>query len=67
MQSTITSPKRFADWFNQTVPGAQRKISAEDVRLMTKLGLIGRCKYYLRSDIQTVIGILKFEQFRQND
>jgi hypothetical protein len=62
--STITNPQRFADWFNETVPGAYREITAEDVRLLIEYGLICRYRYYSDNDIHTVIGILNYEQER---
>jgi hypothetical protein len=65
VQDVATSPARFAVEFNQTVPGAYRKISVQDVKLLTECGLIGRYKYYAESDILTVIGILQYERFRE--
>jgi len=64
MGQHITSPDKFAAWFNEKVPGAPRRITAGDVRLMTKCGLIGRYDFYGSTDLQIVRGILKYEQLR---
>ena len=66
MRQLIFSPDKFAEWFNTVVPGAYRKIDAEDVRDMTDYGLIGRYQYYGRTDLETVRAILNYEQLRQN-
>ena len=65
MNQLITSAGRFATLFNSKVPGAYRPISADDIRLMTECGLVGRYGYYGREDMQTVIGILRYEQLRE--
>jgi len=61
----ITSPERFADWFNTKVPGTYRDITPSDIRLLSECGLIKRYGYYLQDDLQTVIGILNYEQLRE--
>ena len=62
----ITSPEKFATWFNGKYQGAYRKISAEDVRDLTTCGLIGRYRYYsLSRDGETVRGILQYGQMRE--
>jgi hypothetical protein len=61
---SISSPERFAVEFNQNVPGAHRHLTPDDVRLMTRCGLIGRYDFYVKSDIQTAVGILRYEQLR---
>ena len=60
----ITSPEKFAAEFNQTVPGAYRNISSNDVRLLTDCGLIKHYGYYTQTDLHTVTGILQYEQLR---
>jgi hypothetical protein len=62
----ITSPKVFADLFNGKFPGAYRKITPDDVRLMTECKLIGRYKYYIHQDLETISCILLYEQLRIN-
>ncbi|MFC1979561.1 hypothetical protein ACFLVS_01620 [Chloroflexota bacterium] len=42
----ITSPDKFAAWFNKTYLGAYRSITARDIEDMTICGLIGRYRYY---------------------
>ena len=65
MMQFITSPEKFADWFNIKVPGACRDITADDVKLLTECRLIKKHGYYFHDDLQTVIGILNYEQLRQ--
>ena len=61
----ITSPEKFAVWFNDKYQGAYRKINAEDVRDLTTCGLIGRYRYYSESqDGEIIRGILQYEQIR---
>lgn len=60
----ITSASKFVDWFRMKVPGA-REISLDDVRLLTECGLIKRCGFYGNADLQTVIGILRYEKLRE--
>ena len=66
MTQLITSPDKFADLFNAKVPGAYRQVMANDIRLLTQCGLIGRYGYYIQLDIETVRAILQYEQLRQN-
>lgn len=61
-----TNPKAFAAWFNEKYPGVYRQITAQDVRGMTTCGLIGRYGFYLRDDLETIRGILEYEQLRKN-
>ena len=65
MRQPILSPDKFAEWFNNTVPGAYRSITAQDIRDMTECGLIGRYGQYYRSDLQTARAILLYEQLRE--
>jgi hypothetical protein len=60
----ITSPDRFAEWFKYEVPGAYREITAQDIRVMNGCGLIGRYGFYGRQDLETIRGILQYEQMR---
>jgi len=62
----ITSPETVAEWFNTKVPGAYRKITSDDLRLMNKCKLIGRYDYYIRQDLETISGILEYEHLQQN-
>jgi hypothetical protein len=62
----VTSPEKFAEWFNAKIPGTNRKITAADVRLMTECNLIGRYRFYERQDLETIRGILQYEQLREN-
>ena len=61
----ITSPEKFAEWFNTKVPGAYRSITAQDIRDMIDCGLIKKWGGFFSDDLQTVIGILNYEQMRQ--
>jgi len=62
----ITSnASKFAELFNNKFANACRKIAANDIRLMTECKLIGRYGFYLRQDLETVRGILQYEQFRE--
>lgn len=65
MGQIITSTDKFAAWFNSIVPGAPRRISAEDVGLLTKCGLVGCYGYYGHVDLETVRGILQYESLRE--
>jgi len=65
MQQLITTPDKFAAWFNAKVPGAYRRITAQDARLMTTCGLIGKYGGYYRTDLETVRGLLQYEYLRQ--
>ena len=60
----ITSPDRFAGWFNEKIPHTCRKIITDDVRLMTECNLIGRHRFYGRLDGETVRGVFQYEQLR---
>jgi hypothetical protein len=62
----MTNPRQFATRFNSTVPGAYRQVTAEDIRQMAQCGLIGRCGFFTREDLETVRGLLRFEQLRQH-
>ena len=64
MWEFITSPEKFAAWFNDKVPGAYREVTRDDIRLLTECGVIKRYGYYGDTDLQTVIGILNYEQLR---
>ena len=66
MRRPVLRPNRFAEWFNRVAPGAYRQITAEDVLDMTQCGLIGRYGEYMQLDIETVRGILRYEQLRRN-
>jgi hypothetical protein len=61
----ITSPDRFAEWFNEKIPDACRKITSKDVRLMTECKLMGRYRFYDRQDMETVRAVLQYEQLQQ--
>ena len=64
MRLPVYSPDRFAAEFNAAVPGACRKIDAQDIRDLTRCGLIGRYSYYGRADLETVRAILQYELLR---
>ena len=61
----LTSPDKFASSFNDTIPGAYRRITALDVLNMKSCGLIGRSSYYGRADLETIRCILLYEQMRE--
>jgi len=65
MVHLITNPQKFADLFNAKVLGVHRQITVDDIRLLTECGLIKRYGWYDSTDLQTVIGILKFELITQ--
>lgn len=66
MRRLIVRPEDFADLFNAKVPGAYRQVTADDIRLLTQFGLIGRYNFYDTTyDMQTVIGILNYERLTQ--
>jgi hypothetical protein len=65
MIQLITSPERFANFFNCKVSSARRQVTVDDVRLLTECGLIKHYGFYDNTDLQTVIGILKYEQLRE--
>ena len=60
----ITNPVEFAQDFNFQVPGAYRPMTVEDIRALTDHGLIKRYGYYSPDDMQTIISILNYEQWR---
>jgi hypothetical protein len=63
----IVRAEDFADLFNAKVTGAYRQVTADDIRLLTQFGLIGRYNFYdTTGDLQTIIGILNYEQLREN-
>ncbi len=62
----FTDPTAFANWFNMKVPGAYRKITADDVCIITECGLIGKYGFYIRQDLETVRGILQYEQQKEH-
>ena len=61
----MANPGRFAAKFNSTVPGAYRQVTVDDIRQMAQCGLIGRCGFFDRSDLETVRGLLRYEQLRE--
>ena len=66
MRRFIVRAEDFADLFNAKVPGAYRQVTADDIRLLTQCGLVGRYGFYdTRDDLQMVIGILNYEQLRE--
>ena len=66
MTQLTTRPEKFANEVNAKSLGANRQITVDDVRDMTNCGLIGKYRYYIHSDIETVRAILQYEQLRQN-
>jgi hypothetical protein len=63
--AVVADPVRFAARFNRTVPGAYRYVTGDDIRQMEHCGLISRSGFFDRSDLETVRGILQYEQFRE--
>ena len=63
----MADPVRFAAKFNATVPAAYRLVSAEDIRYMSHCGLIGRYGFFTQEDLETVRGILSYEQLRERE
>ena len=61
----VAEPDRFADKFNAIVRGAYRQVTADDIRQMKHCGLIGRYGFFARDDLETVRGILLYEQLRR--
>ena len=61
----ITGPDDFAQWFNEKIPDACRKITSDDVSLLTDCKLIGRYNHYIRQDLETVRAVLQYEQLRE--
>ncbi len=64
LSEVMADPVRFATKFKTTVPGAYRLVSAEDIRYMSHCGLIGQHGFFTREDLETVRGILKYEQLQ---
>jgi hypothetical protein len=60
-----TSPNKFAEDFNEAVPGAYRRITTQDIVDMSECGLIGKYNCYPHNDIETVRAILRYEEIRQ--
>ena len=60
----IAQPDRFADKFNTIVCGAYRQVTENDIKQMVHCGLIGRRGFFTRDDLETVRGILLYEQLR---
>ena len=67
LSEVMSDPVRLAAKFNATVPGACRPVSADDIRYMSHCGLIGRYGFYTREDLETVRGILRYEQLRVHE
>jgi hypothetical protein len=61
----INTSQKFADWFNMKCPGAPRQITSVDMESLKACELIHRHGFYLTAeDSKTVMGILKYEQWR---
>jgi hypothetical protein len=60
----VAEPNRFADRFNTMVRGAYRQVTVDDIRQMAYCGLIGCHGFFTRDDLETVRGILLYEQLR---
>jgi hypothetical protein len=60
----IALPDRFAQRFNEIVPGAYRQVTVTDIKQMMHCGLIGRRGFFTRDDLETVRGILLYEKLR---
>jgi hypothetical protein len=63
----MAEPRRFAAKFNSAVPGAYRQVTVDDVKQMAHCGLIGRHGFFTREDLETVRGILRYEQLREQE
>jgi len=61
----VADPVKFAAKFNCTVRGAYRSVTAEDIRQITRCGLIGRHGFFTREDLETVRGIMMYEQMKR--
>ena len=61
----FTNPREFAAWFNEKYTHAYRRITTKDANDMTVCGLIGRYGFYVRDDLETIRGILEYEQLRE--
>ena len=65
MKEITASPPQFAQQFNLLVPGAPRKLTAEDVVKLTELGLVKRHGYYSpTADVETIRAIMAYEAWR---
>jgi len=64
VRQPIISPDKFAEWFNEVVPGSCRTVTTQDIRDMVECGLIGHYSYYGRADLETVRAVLQYEQIR---
>ena len=64
--AVVADPSRFAAKFNATVSGAYRHVTGDDIRQMAQCGLIGRYGFFDRSDLETVRGMLRYEQHRED-
>jgi hypothetical protein len=62
--AVVADPLRFAARINSAVPGASRPVTADDIRELTDCGLIGKRGFFERADLETVRGILLYEQTR---
>ena len=60
-----TNYEKFAALFNKKFPGAYRRITADDVKAMTKCRLIGHYGAYFRGDLELVRGLLQYEQTKK--
>ena len=65
MRQPVLSPDKFAEWFNEAVPGAYRKLTVQDIRDITECGLIMKYNYFSRDDLEIVRAVLQYEQLRQ--
>jgi hypothetical protein len=65
MTQVITNIKKFVSWLNDILPGVYRQITVQDAQLLTKLGLIGRYGYYGHQDLETIRGLLRYEELRE--
>ena len=63
----ITSPNKFAALFNERLPDTHRNVIAEDIICMKKCKHICRHGFYIRDDLETVRGILLYEQMRDKE
>ena len=63
--AVVSDPAKFAAKFNSVVPGAFRPLTADDARYLMHCGLIGRRGFFERADLETVRGILLYEQVRE--
>jgi len=60
----VAEANRFADRVNTLVRGAYRQVTVDDIKQMERCGLIGRHGFFTREDLETVRGILMYEQLR---